>query len=49
MLDIAENLLSVNIEISKVAFVCGSSQQGKALLASEASNCVVARYLVLPF
>jgi len=48
MFDIAENLVSAIIEISKVAFASGSSQHGNARLASAASNCVVARYFVFP-
>ncbi len=31
--------------IEKVAFMVGSSKQGKDLLASVASNCVTAKYL----
>jgi len=48
MFEIAVNFPSVSILISKVAFASGLSQQGKALLASAASNCVVARYFVFP-
>ena len=33
--------------MSKVALWFGSSQHGNALRASAASNCVVAKYLVL--
>jgi len=49
MFEIAVNFLSAIIEISKVALASGSSQHGNARLASAASNCVVARYFVLPF
>jgi len=49
MFDNAVKFLSAIIEIPNVAFASGSSQQGNALLASAASNCVVARYFVFPF
>jgi len=44
MLETAEYFFSAFIEISNVALELGISQQGKARLASAASNCVVARY-----
>ena len=39
----------ISKETSKVAFLEGSSQQGKALLASVDSNWVAARNFSLPF
>ena len=44
----AESFLSTINDTSNVAFTAGSSQHGNALLASAASNCVVAIYFVLP-
>ena len=49
MFEIAPRCLSTKSETSNVALTAGSSQHGNALLASAASNCVVARYFVLPF
>ena len=46
--EIASRCLSTNNETSKVDLTDGSSQHGNALLASAASNCVVARYFVFP-
>ena len=48
MFEIASRCLSTSNEMSNVAFTAGSSQHGNALLASAASNCVVARYFVFP-
>jgi len=48
MFEIALRFLSISNETSNVAFTAGSSQHGNALLASAASNWVVARYFVLP-
>lgn len=41
MLERATRPLGISTEKSKVAFRAGSSRQGKALLASVASNCVL--------
>ena len=49
MFEIASKCLSTKRDTSNVALTAGSSQQGNALLASAASNCVVARYFVFPF
>jgi len=49
MFAIASKCLSTKRDTSNVALTAGSSQQGNALLASAASNCVVARYFVFPF
>ena len=48
MLEMAESVLSTISDTSNVALTAGSSQHGKARLASAASNCVVARYFFLP-
>src|SRR5713226_4524948 len=48
MLEIAVKLLSTIRVTSKVAFASGSSQHGKARIASAASNWVVASSFSLP-
>ena len=45
MLDIAVMLVWRAMNISKVAFIVGSSKQGNALLASVGSNWVAASHL----
>ena len=48
ILETAANFLSILRDTLKVAFLSGSSQQGKALRASVDSNCVAARNFVSP-
>ena len=48
MFEIAVSPPRATIDMSNVALAPGSSKHGKARLASAASNCVVARRLVLP-
>ena len=44
----AKESLATIREISKVALIAGSSQQGKAFLAYVGSNCVTQLYLSSP-
>ena len=48
MFEIAASPPRAMMDMSNVALAAGSSKHGNARLASAASNCVVARRLVLP-